>query len=291
MIAEEMHEAPTDDEIRSLEEQARPYRALYDHWERTQWTAGGIDFRADAANYRLLSPEQQQGLLWIFSHRFHAEFSVATVLSPFITAAPSYETQLLLAAQISDEFKHMQCVLRIYEEVFGVKGGIPAIRAIAAATSDPIADYFYERFESVVGELKHDQSPDTFLRSVMAYHLIAEGVVARCAQHLAGDQYAALGDFPGLSLGQQLVSRDEARHIGFGVTFARQRLIDDPIRSREIIATGLEEFATVAAQGFELVGADIETTVQRGYGVNATTFYNELLRLMDVRLRSIGFTD
>ena len=125
----------------------------------------------------------------------------------------------------------------------------------------------------------------------MAYHLIAEGVVARCAQHLAGDQYAALGDFPGLSLGQQLVSRDEARHIGFGVTYARQRLIDDPIRSREIISAGLEEFATVAAQGFELVGDDIETTVQRGYGVDAVTFYNELLRLMDVRLRSIGFTD
>jgi hypothetical protein len=115
--------------------------------------------------------------------------------------------------------------------------------------------------------------------------------VARCAQHLAGDQYAALGDFPGLATGQKLVSRDEARHIGFGVTYVRQRLIDDPIRGREIVAFGLEEFATVAAQGFELVGADIETTVMRGYGVDAATFYNELLRLMDVRLRSIGFSD
>lgn len=291
MAIQQLYEAPADEDIQSLEEHARPYRALYDHWERTQWTAGGIDFRTDAANFQALSPEQQQGLLWIFSHRFHAEFSVATVLSPFITAAPSYEAQLLLAAQISDEFKHMQCVLRIYEEVFGVKGGIPAIRSIAASTSDPIADFFYERFESVVGELKHDQCEDTFLHAVMAYHLIAEGVVARCAQHLAGDQYAALGDFPGLAMGQKLVSRDEARHIGFGVTYARQRLIDDPIRSREIIAAGLEEFATIAAQGFDLVGGDIETTVMRGYGVDASTFYNELLRLMDVRLRSIGFTE
>jgi ribonucleoside-diphosphate reductase beta chain len=291
MTIQQLYEAPADEDIQSLEEHARPYRALYDHWERTQWTAGAIDFRTDTATFRALSPEKQQGLLWIFSHRFHAEFSVATVLSPFISAAPTYETQLLLAAQISDEFKHMQCVLRIYEEVFGVKGGIPAIRAIAEAISDPVADFFYERFESVVGELKHDQGEDTFLRAVMAYHLIAEGVVARCAQALAGDQYATLGDFPGLAVGQKLVSRDEARHIGFGVTYTRQRLIDDPIRGREIVAAGIEEFASVAAQGFELVGADIETTVMRGYGVNATTFYNELLRLMDVRLRSIGFTD
>ena len=101
MVAQGLHELPADEEIQSLEEQARPYRALYDHWERTQWTAGGIDFRTDAASYRTLSPEQQQGLLWIFSHRFHAEFSVATVLAPFISAAPSYETQLLLAAQVS----------------------------------------------------------------------------------------------------------------------------------------------------------------------------------------------
>lgn len=291
MVTREMYPPVTDEEITSLEEHARPYRALYDHWERTQWTAGGIDFRTDAESYRALSPEKQQGLLWIFSHRFHAEFSVATVLAPFITAAPNYEAQLLLAAQISDEFKHMQCVLRIYEEVFGVKGGIPAIRAIAGSTSDPVADFFYERFESAVGHLRHDQSEDTFLRSVMTYHLIAEGVVARCAQHLAGDQYAALGSFPGLAEGQRLVSRDEARHIGFGVTYTRQRLIDDPVRSREIITSGLEEFVTVAAQGFELVGDDIETTVQRGYGVDAATFYNELLRLMDIRLRSIGFTD
>jgi ribonucleotide reductase beta subunit family protein with ferritin-like domain len=139
----QLYPAPADEDIQSLEEHARPYRALYDHWERTQWTAGGIDFRTDAASFQALSPEQQQGLLWIFSHRFHAEFSVATVLSPFITAAPTYEAQLLLAAQISDEFKHMQCVLRIYEEVFGVKGGIPAIRSIAESTSYDIADIFY----------------------------------------------------------------------------------------------------------------------------------------------------
>jgi hypothetical protein len=31
--------------------------------------------------------------------------------------------------------------------------------------------------------------------------------------------------------------------------------------------------------------------VQRGYGVDAATFYGEMMRLMEVRLRSIGYLD
>jgi hypothetical protein len=145
---------PADDDSQALEQQARPYRALYEHWARAQLAAGGIDFRMDAAMYRGWSPEQPQRLLWIFPHRLHAEFSVATVLAPIITAAPSCESQISLAAKIFDEFNHRQCRLRMYEEVFGVKGGIPASREIAAATCDPVAGFFHDCFESVAGELR-----------------------------------------------------------------------------------------------------------------------------------------
>src|SRR5262245_11412459 len=80
-----------DDDLRALEEQARPFRALYDHWERTQWSANAINYATDAASFRALDAEGQQALIWIFAHRFHAEFSVATLLAPFILAAPTYE--------------------------------------------------------------------------------------------------------------------------------------------------------------------------------------------------------
>jgi ribonucleotide reductase beta subunit family protein with ferritin-like domain len=281
--------ALVDDDLQALEEQARPFRALYDHWERTQWSANAIDFRTDAASYAALDAQAQQGLIWIFAHRFHAEFSVATLLAPFILAAPSYEMQLVLATQISDEYRHMQCVLRIYEEIFGVRGGIHAVRRIADEHTDPVASLFYEKFEGVVSELHHDKSEETFLRAILAYHLIAEGVVARTAQNLAGDQYAALGNFPGLTQGQKMVARDEARHIGIGVSYARHRLIEAPESSRDVIGAGLEEYGAVAAQGLEMVGEDLDGVVQRGYGVDADAFYGEMMRLLDVRLRSIGY--
>ena len=44
---------------------------------------------------------------------------------------PNYEMQLLIATQVADEHRHLQSVLRIYEEVFGVKGGFEAIRQMA----------------------------------------------------------------------------------------------------------------------------------------------------------------
>lgn len=284
-------ELVADDDLQALEEQARPFRALYDHWERTQWSANAIDYRTDAASFRSLDAEGQRALIWIFGHRFHAEFSVATLLAPFILAAPTYEMQLVLATQIADEYRHMQCVLRVYEEVFGIRGGVNVVRRVADEHTDPVATMFYERFENVVGQLNHSRDDNTFLLSVMAYHLIAEGVVARTAQNLAGDQYAHLGDFPGLKAGQWLVSRDEARHIGIGVSYARQRLIDDPERSRAVIAGGLAEYASIAAEGLSLVGDDLDSIVQRGYGVDAAAFYGEMMRLMEVRLRSIGYLE
>ena len=51
--------------------------------------------------------------------------------------------------------------------------------------------------------------------------------MARTAQNLVGDQYARYGSFPGLAAGQRRVARDEARHIGIGVSYVRQRLAED----------------------------------------------------------------
>ena len=68
--------------------------------------------------------EERQGFIWAFAHRFHAEFNVASLLAPFLQYAPHYEMQLLIATQVADEHRHLQSVLRVYEEVFGVRSGV-----------------------------------------------------------------------------------------------------------------------------------------------------------------------
>src|SRR5262249_58359128 len=111
-----------------LELTRSPYAALYEHWERHQWSALAIDLTTDAASFQLLREREREGLLWIFANRFHAEFSVARLLAPFLITAPNWELQCLLATQTADEHRHLKLVLRIYEAVFGVQGGIEAVQ-------------------------------------------------------------------------------------------------------------------------------------------------------------------
>ena len=274
-----------------LEQRARPFRALYQHWEQNQWSPFELDFATDAATFAGLGEEERRGFLWIFSHRFHAEFKVATVLAPFVTRAPEYDLQVVLATQLADEFRHMQCVLRVYEEVFGVRG-LERVRAIADENMDPIAETLYGELERWVRPLETSADPDVFLQAVVAYHLLAEGVVARTAQNLAAGQYARTGHFPGLAAGQRLVARDEARHIGIGVSYCRRRMAADAEHTTAVIGTIVEEFAELSSGLLEkALAGNMDSQVLEGYGVEAHGFYAEAMRLWQLRLRSVGYLD
>jgi ribonucleotide reductase beta subunit family protein with ferritin-like domain len=283
--------ASQPEEERDLEQRARPYRALYEHWESNQWSPLDLSLEEDAASYAALGAEEREGLAWIFSHRFHAEFTVATVLAPFVTRAPDYELQVCLSTQLADEFRHMQCVLRVYDEVFGVRG-LDRVKAIADAHLDPVAATLYPRLEGSVTPLMTSTDRDDFLRAVVAYHLLGEGVVARAAQNLAGDQYARYGSFPGLAAGQRHVARDEARHIGIGVSYVRQRLAEDRDQAIAVVDDVVEEHTELAAQMLETaLEHRMDTQVLSGYGTDARGFYEEVMRLLQIRLRSIGYLD
>ena len=282
---------PEATEEQDLEERARPFRALYEHWERNQWSPLAIDLAQDVTAFAALDEEAKRGMIWIFAHRFHAEFKVATVLAPFLMRAPDYDLQVVLATQIADEYRHMTSVLRIYDEVFGIRG-IESVRAIADANMDPIAATLHERFERRVRPLETSADEDVFLQAVVSYHLIAEGVIARTAQNLAAGQYAKYGSFPGLTRGQRLVARDEARHIGIGVSYCRRRMAEDRNHTMEVVGDVVEEFAELADGLLETaLSGGMDPQVLAGYGIEAAGFYAEAMRLWQLRLRSIGFLE
>lgn len=277
-------------ELQELEVRASPFSALYAHWERNQWSPLELDLSADRASFAVLDDEEQAALLWIFAHRFHAEFNVARLLAPLLLAAPDYEVQLLLATQVADEHRHLQAVLRVYDEVFGVHGGIDAVRALADKNADVVAETLYSRLEHYVARLSKDSDEDEFLAAVVVYHLLGEGVIARTAQNLAADQYERLA-FPGLAEGQRLVARDEARHIGIGVSYARRRMEAEPERTRQVIEGVVEELVATAGEMLDTANAGMADLVAAGYGVDPQGFYDEAIRLTRLRLRSIGLVD
>jgi ribonucleotide reductase beta subunit family protein with ferritin-like domain len=272
-----------------LEEEPRPFRALYEHWERNQWSLFDLDFSADRASFEQLDDVSREGLMWIFAHRFDAEFEVAKLLPPFVVHAPDFDVQLVLATQLADEHRHLQAVLRVYDEVFGIRG-IDNVRRIAEEHSDPVAARLYDEFERYLHPLQNGAGPDAFLGAVVAYHLLAEGVVARTAQNLAVGQYERFGEFPGLIDGQRHVARDEARHIGIGVSYVRRCAAADPEHTYAVVGEVFGYFSQVAAEMLETAQASMGDLVRAGYGTEPDEFYGEAMRLLQLRMRSIGFS-
>lgn len=288
-------EIPCEDELGGdddLEQSATRYAVLYEHWERHQWSAVALDLSTDAASFQRLAQAERDGLLWIFANRFHAEFNVARLLAPFLLAAPDYGMQLLLATQVADEHRHLQMVLRIYEEVFDVRGGIDAVHELADRNLDPVSKtLLYDKLERWVLPVNERRDQDTFLQAVVVYHLLGEGVIARAGQNLAAGQYERFGGFPGLVEGQRLVARDEARHIGIGVSYLRGRMDSDPARTRSLIKAVIDDLVAVAAELLETANAGIADLVVSGYGVTPEGFYAEVTRLLNIRLHSIGYLE
>ncbi|MGA9634036.1 MAG: alkyl sulfatase C-terminal domain-containing protein, partial [Solirubrobacterales bacterium] len=69
----------------------------------------------------------------------------------------------------------------------------------------------------MVTELQTDRSLPKFAQAITLYHMIIEATMAQPGQHFIEDFFAKAGTMPGFSAGMEKVSRDEQRHIGFGV--------------------------------------------------------------------------
>ena len=269
----------------------RPFRALYEHWERHQWSPLAIDFSVDAESFAALDETTRAGLVWAFAHRFQAEFNVAVLLAPFLLAAPDYEVRLLLATQVADEHRHIESLLRVYGDVFGVEGGIEAVKALADAQLDPVAASLYEALDGVVHALEQSRDEDTFLRAVVAYHLFAEGSIGRANQTFVAGRFDRVGSFPGLREAQRLAVRDEVRHIGIGVSYVRRRLARDGEPVRALIGELVGGFQALGESLLENTSPELANDFLEAYGAEPATLWAEVRRQLQLRLRSIGLAD
>jgi ribonucleotide reductase beta subunit family protein with ferritin-like domain len=278
-------------EIEEFVADPRPFRALYEHWERHQWSPFEIDFSVDADSFAALDEQTRTRLVWVFAHRFHAEFNVAALLAPFLLAAPDYDVQLVLATQVADEHRHIESLLRVYSEVFGVQGGIQVVKALADAQLDPVAATFYDALDGVVRALESSRDEDTFLRAVVAYHLLAEGSIGRANQTFVATQFDRVGPFPGLRQAQRLAVRDEVRHIGIGVSYARRRIARDGQPARALITELVDGFHALGERLLERTSRELAGDFAEAYGAKPATLWAEVQRQLQLRLRSLGLRD
>ncbi len=193
------------------------YEDLYKRWEHGQWQATAIDFSEDRKGWEALEEIQRSSALWIYSMFFYGEDAVTDGLSPYIDAAPKEEQKYFLATQQVDEARHSVFFHRFFKEVIGAGDTLSA----GLAFTEQYLNWGYRgvfgRLETMADELRRDRSLPKFAQAIALYHLVIEASMAQPGQHYIEDYFTKAGSMPGFSEGMHNVSRDEQRHIGFGV--------------------------------------------------------------------------
>ncbi|TMC04800.1 MAG: hypothetical protein E6J41_23875 [Chloroflexi bacterium] len=202
---------------------------LYQRWERQQWSATEIDFEVDRRQWQGMSERMHDQLEGAFLAFFYGEQAVTDTLSPLVHAAPDEDNRLFLSTQLVDEARHSYFFARFFSEALGVAGGLRETLAHAAQARQ-IGGGYGRIFEPVTGELavvteKVRVEPGDYglwVQAVALYHLMIEGVLALPGQRRLL-RLTRLNDLlPGFRAGFTAVTRDESRHVSYGVWALRE---------------------------------------------------------------------
>ncbi len=262
------------------------YDDLYRRWEEGNWKATELDFSQDRDGWDLLNEIQRRSALWIYSMFFYGEDAVADGLSPYIEAAPKEEQKYFLATQQVDEARHAVFFHRFFKEVIGVEGSIAD--GLEFTTSQLGWGYrnVFARLERMVDELHHDRSLPKFAQAITLYHMVIEATMAQPGQHFIEDFFAKAGTMPGFSAGMERVSRDEQRHIGFGVKVLSELFVASE-ECKEAVAELLREVLPYVTGVFVPPGWDERYTTE--YGFTLEEIYAFGMRSVEMKWKATGY--
>lgn len=262
------------------------YEDLYRRWEQGHWQATALDFSKDREGWQALSDVQKRSGLWIYSMFFYGEDSVADNLSPYIDAAPKEEQKYFLATQQVDEARHALFFHRFFKEVLEAGDSVASTLAYTRPQLGWGYRKVFDRLDRMADELRHDRSLPKFAQAITLYHLIVEGTLAQPGQHFIEDFFMKAGTLPGFSEGMTFVSRDEQRHIGFGVKVLSE-LIAESDEVKAAIDELMAEVMPHALAVFTPPGWDRSYTESYGFTVEQIFAFG--LKLIKQRWRMIGY--
>jgi 1,2-phenylacetyl-CoA epoxidase catalytic subunit len=262
------------------------YADLYERWEQSHWRATAIDFGKDREGWQALSEIQRKSALWIYSMFFYGEDSVTDNLSPYIDAAPKEEQKYFLATQQVDEARHAVFFHRFFKEVIGAGDSISSTLAYTEAELSWGYRNVFDRLDRMADDLRRDRSLPNFARAIAMYHMVVEATLAQPGQHYIEDYFADAGTLPGFSEGMANVSRDEQRHIGFGVKVLAECFAESE-ECKEAVAELLREVLPYTLAVFYPVDRAREYT--QAYGFELEDLFAFGLRSVRTKWRAAGY--
>ena len=262
------------------------YADLYRRWEESNWSATAIDLTRDREGWAALTEMQRKSALWIYSMFFYGEDSVADNLSPYIDAAPKEEQRYFLATQQVDEARHAVFFHRFFKEVIGAGDDVASTLASTEQHLGWGYRQVFDRLDRMASELRRDRSLPKFAQAITLYHLVVEAVLAQPGQHFIEDFFVKDGSLPGFSSGMENISRDEQRHIGFGVKVLNE-LIRESGECKAAVDELLREVMPWTSSVFIPPNWDREYT--RCYGFELEDIAEWGMRAIEQKWRAIGY--
>ncbi len=216
--------------------------ALYTRWETQQWAVSELDLEPDKKHWRSLQPGLQAQIRNGMTAFFVGEQAVTDTLGPILHAAPREDERVFLATQVADEARHSVFFHRYFNEVLEIRGSLPetlaGLRRHTVGGFRRIFDGFLVRSVEKVRVEPADLT--AWVEAVTTYHMVVEGYLAITGQRALLRQFKGAGILPGFVAGFMAVTRDESRHIGFGVLALRRRVTENPEMARVIARQVLE---------------------------------------------------
>jgi ribonucleoside-diphosphate reductase beta chain len=203
-------------------------RELYKRWEKQNWSVYELDFTKDREDWQNIPAELKDEIIYGLQAFFMGEVCVTETLSPMVHAAPTTEDQQFLSTQLVDEARHAIFFEEFFRRVLDIDG-------VDALKADPMfKDYldpqvpgyghvFFKDLPAVTDAVREDPSDyKKWVTSIVLYHMLIEGMLALYGQRQLLQATRAFDVLPAFRAGFTAVTRDESRHVNYGVYALRK---------------------------------------------------------------------
>ncbi len=219
---------------------------LYRRAVKQQWSPDELDFSRDREEWESLSPDTKRRRLWSMRLFFDGEERVAALLAPFIWAAPTREVEAFGATQLADEVRHTVFFERYWREVVGTPTGnldelVDEIR-IRPRESEAYDHFFYQWLPTLAQRLvSTPKDLEATAEFVTVYHLVVEGALFLTGMRYQLEGARRWGRTWGYYQGFTATTRDESRHVLFGVRYLQDMVRQDPARFAPVIRATIQK--------------------------------------------------
>jgi len=206
------------------------------------WDPMAFDLTQDRLDWEASDQVRRDDLIGTTTLFQAGEEAVTLDLLPLVLAVARQgrlEEEIYLTSFLWEEAKHTEFFRHWLDEVPRISG-----QDLHEYIGPNYRTLFFEELPTAMGRLLTDQSNEALAAALTTYNMMIEGVLAETGYHSYSKLLEAGRLFPGLAGALKLISRDESRHIRFGV-YMLQLLIQQDGAMWDVVQRRMEELMPI----------------------------------------------